>query len=53
MAQKAGKIALARPDLQEQVTARLLAVEQTHHTPERQELLKADVIQSLGEYFAQ
>lgn len=52
MVQHAGKIALARPDLQEQITARLLAIDETQHTLEHKALLKADILQAFAQYYA-
>lgn len=51
LAQHAGRIARAKPHLQAAITERLLAVDSTHHEPGRRDLLKADVIASLGEFF--
>jgi hypothetical protein len=51
MALCAGKIAVARPDLESRVTARLLAIDQTHHSPQRKEMLKTDILQALSEYY--
>jgi hypothetical protein len=50
-AQHVGRIARARPELQSRITARLLAVDGTHHTDSRKDLLKGDVIAALGEFF--
>jgi hypothetical protein len=52
-AQHVGRIARARPELQSQITARLLAVDGTHHTDSRKDLLKGDVIAALDEFFDQ
>jgi len=51
LAQHAGRIARAKPHLQAAIAERLLAVEGTHHEPGRKDLLKADVIASLDEFF--
>jgi hypothetical protein len=53
MAQTAGKIALARPDLRVRVTDRLLMIDQTHHTPQHKALIKADILQAFSEYYSQ
>jgi hypothetical protein len=50
-AQHVGRIARARPELQPRITARLLAVDGTHHTDSRKDLLKGDVIAALDEFF--
>jgi hypothetical protein len=50
-AQHIGKIVGAKPDLQPRITERLLAVDNTHHTKSRKELLKGDAIAAFGEFF--
>jgi hypothetical protein len=53
LAQNAWKIAGAKPYLREQIIARLLDVEETHHPPSRKALIKADIIQSFEAMFAE
>jgi hypothetical protein len=52
-AQHVGRIARAKPDLQARITERLLAVDGTHHTESRKDLLKGDVIAALDEFFSE
>jgi hypothetical protein len=52
LAQNAGRIVKARPSLQEQITARLLDVDRTHHVQSRKDLVKADIIQAFSAFFA-
>jgi hypothetical protein len=51
-AQHVGRIARAKPDLQARITERLLAVNETHHTESRKDLLKGDVIAAFDKFFA-
>jgi hypothetical protein len=51
VAGNAGTVARSRPDLRPRVTGRLLDIDSSHHQPGRRDLIKADVIQSFGEYF--
>jgi hypothetical protein len=51
-AQHVGRIARAKPHLQARVAERLLAVDQTHHTESRKDLLKGDIIAAFDEFFA-
>ena len=46
-----GKIALAKPHLRTRITDRLLRIDDTHHEPERRELIKSYVIEAFEEYF--
>ena len=48
-----GKIVKARPDLETQITNRLLDIDRTHHTEERKPLIKAGAIEAFGEYFTE
>jgi hypothetical protein len=52
VARNAGQIARARPHLQPRITARLLAIDATHHPEGRKELIKGDALESFAEYFA-
>jgi hypothetical protein len=53
LAQNAARIVKAKPSLQEQITARLLDVDRTHHAQSRKDLVKADIIQAFGAFFAE
>ena len=44
-------ILATRPDLREKVVARLLDIENTHHTESRKSLLKADIINAFEQLF--
>ncbi len=46
-----GKIGRAKPELRTRITDRLLRIEDTHHEPERRELIKSYVIAAFDEYF--
>jgi hypothetical protein len=52
-AQNAGKIIKAKPDLEQQITEKLLSIDNTHHAPGRKDLVKAGAIESFGMYFEQ
>ncbi|HDS44918.1 MAG TPA: hypothetical protein ENN68_02280 [Methanomicrobia archaeon] len=45
-----GKIARAKPELRTRITDRLLRIDDTHHEPERRELIKSYVIEAFDEY---
>jgi len=51
LVQSAGQIVQSKPYLRERVTARLLTVDETRHTESRKDLIKADIVQVLGESF--
>ncbi len=51
VAANSGKIARAKPGLQTRITGKLLNVDQTHHHPERRDLIKAGAIESFAEYY--
>jgi len=51
VAGNSGKIARARPELQVKITDKLLSIDETHHEPERRELIKGYAIESFSEYF--
>lgn len=53
IAANSGKIARAKPALQNRITDRLLSIDTTHHNQERRDRIKGYVIDSLGEYFEQ
>ncbi len=46
-----GTIARAKPELRTRITDRLLRIGDTHHEPERRELIKSYVIAAFDEYF--
>ena len=51
VAGNSGKIARAKPELQARITDKLLSIDETHHKPERRELIKGYAIESFSEYF--
>jgi hypothetical protein len=51
IAQNAGQIILAKPQLEKRITERLLNIDQTHHQGDRKELIKAGAIESFSQYF--
>ena len=51
LAQDAGRIIRSKPYLRARIVDRLLAVDETHHTQSRKDLIKADVVQTLDEFF--
>jgi hypothetical protein len=51
LALNSGKIVRAKPGLQSEITARLLRIDETHHTPERKDLIKGYAIEAFDEYF--
>jgi hypothetical protein len=53
LAGNSGKIALAKPQLQNRITNKLLNIDKTHHAPGRKELIKGYAIEAFGEYFAE
>lgn len=53
IAANSGKIAKAKPELQRRITDRLLSIDQTHHDPERRDLIKSGAIESFAEYFGE
>jgi hypothetical protein len=52
-AQNAGKIVVAKPELEARITQKLLAIDSTHHEPGRKDLVKAGAIESFNLYFEQ
>jgi hypothetical protein len=53
IAKVSGKIAQAKPHLQDKITKRLLAIDKTHFDAERQGLVKGYAIAALDEYYAE
>ena len=51
IAGNAGKIFKAKPDMGEKIAWRLLDIDNTHHDPERKDLIKAYAIESLDIYY--
>jgi hypothetical protein len=51
IAANSGKIAKAKPELRTRITKKLLTIDQTHHHPERRDLIKGGAIESFDEYF--
>ena len=51
IAGNSGKIATAHPELQSRITDRLFSIDQTHHPPDRRDLIKGHAVEALGEYF--
>jgi hypothetical protein len=51
VAQNSGKIARVKPDLQDRITDRLLAIDETHHPAERKDLIKGHALDAFAEYF--
>lgn len=51
VAANSGKIAKTKPGLRTRITCELLNVDQTHHDPERRDLIKAGAIESFAEYY--
>ena len=51
VAAASGMIAKAKPKLQTKITNRLLNIDQTHHDPERRDLIKGSTVDSFRAYF--
>ena len=51
IAGNSGQIARAKPGLQSRITRRLLSIDETHHPPERRDLLKGFAVEAFGQYF--
>ncbi len=50
VAGNSGSIAKAKPHLQARITARLLSIDNTHHPPQRRDLIKRHAVEAFGEY---
>jgi len=50
LARNSGRIARAKPQLQTRITDRLLSIDDTHHRPDRKELIKSYAIEGFDEY---
>jgi len=53
IAGNSGRIASAKPGLQARITARLLTIDETHHPPERRDLIKSHAVEAFDEYFGE
>jgi len=53
IASNSGKIVKSKPHLEAAITNRLLDINQTHHTSDRKDLIKANIIEALDEYYKQ
>jgi len=51
VAGNSAKIAHAKPKLQTKITNKLLAIDKTHHPPERRDLIAGYAIEAFSEYF--
>jgi hypothetical protein len=51
VAGNSAKIIQAKPGLQTKITNRLLAIDKTHHHPERRDLIKGYAIEAFSDYF--
>jgi len=51
IAGNSGRIATAHAELQSRITDRLFSIDQTHHPPDRKDLIKGHAVEALGEYF--
>ncbi len=53
VAGNSGRIARAKPGLQSRITRRLLSIDETHHPPQRRDLIKGHAVEAFGEYAEQ
>ena len=51
VARSAATIAKAKPKLRHKITEKLLRIDETHHDPQRRDLVKSDIIEAFDEYF--
>jgi hypothetical protein len=51
IAGNSGKIARTKPGLQSRITRRLLSIDETHHPPQRRDLIKGFAVEAFGQYF--
>jgi hypothetical protein len=51
VARSSGTIARAKPKLQTKITDKLLRIDESHHDPQRRDLVKSDIIEAFDEYF--
>jgi hypothetical protein len=50
-ASNSGKIVKAKPALEAKITCELLNIDETHHSSDRRDLIKAGIMEAFGEYF--
>ena len=53
VARSAATIVKAKPKLQAKITKKLLGIDETHHDPQRRDLVKSDIIEAFDEYYEQ
>jgi len=53
VATSSGRIVRAKPQLEREITGKLLDIDRTHHPEERKPLIKAGAIKAFDEYFPQ
>jgi hypothetical protein len=53
LAQSSATIVKAKPNLETKITKRLLKIDETHHDPQRRDLVKSDIIEAFDDYFEQ
>lgn len=51
LARSSGTIARSKPNLRSKITEKLLRIDETHHHPQRRDLVKGDIIEAFDEYF--
>ena len=51
IAGNSGQIARTKPGLQSRITRRLLSIDETHHPPERRDLIKGFAVEAFEQYF--
>ena len=51
IAGNSGKIAMAKPALESKIRSRLFSIDDTHHPPQRRDLIKGRAVEAFGEYF--
>ena len=51
LARSAAVVVRAKPELEPEITRRLLRIDETRHDPQRRDLVKSDIIEAFDEYF--
>ena len=51
LAQSSAAIVKAKPNLETKITRRLMKIDETHHDPQRRDLIKSDIIEAFDDYF--
>jgi hypothetical protein len=51
IAGNSGKIARAKPALEGEIRNRLFSIDETHHPPQRRDLIKGRAVEAFGDYF--